>query len=54
VYIFGGDPFPEERFINWNFVSSDKAKLVDAKERWVKQEFPQIPGESGFVPYPSF
>lgn len=54
VYIFGGDPFPEERFINWNFVSSDKAKLQEARAKWINQEFPQIPGETGFVPYPSF
>lgn len=53
IYIFGGEPFPEERFINWNFVSSDKSKLLEAKEKWIKQEFPKIPGEIGFVPYPS-
>ncbi|WP_347069578.1 pirin family protein [Flavobacterium sp. WV_118_3] len=53
VYIFGGEAFPEERFIFWNFVASDKALIEAAKERWEKQEFPKVPGETEFVPLPS-
>lgn len=52
VYIFGGDPFPEERFINWNFVSSSKERIQQAKEDWINQQFPKVPGETDFVPYP--
>ncbi len=52
IYIFGGEPFPEERHIYWNFVASDKELIERAKERWLKQEFPLIPGETGFVPLP--
>jgi len=52
VYIFGGEAFPEERFIFWNFVASDKALIEAAKERWEKQEFPKVPGETEFVPLP--
>ncbi|MCY1532088.1 hypothetical protein D9M68_673350 [compost metagenome] len=52
IYIFGGDAFPEERFIFWNFVASDKALIEQAKERWRKQEFDKVPGESEFVPLP--
>ena len=52
VYIFGGKPFPEERYIDWNFVSSSKERLSKAKEDWINQKFPKIPGESDFVPYP--
>ena len=52
VFIFGGEPFPEERFINWNFVSSSKERIQQAKEDWINQKFPKIPGESDFVPYP--
>ncbi|PRY84628.1 pirin family protein [Mongoliibacter ruber] len=54
VYIFGGEPFPEERYIDWNFVSSSKEKLRKAREMWENQKFPEIPGETGFVPYPNF
>ncbi len=52
VYIFGGDPFPEERTIYWNFVSSDKNLIEDAKNRWVNQEFDKVPNETEFVPLP--
>ncbi len=53
IYIFCGEPFPEERFIYWNFVSSDKARIEKAKQDWLEQVFPQVPGETGFVPLPS-
>ncbi len=52
VYIFGGEPFPEERFIDWNFVSSGKERLKQAREDWIGRRFPEVPGESEFVPYP--
>lgn len=53
VYIFGGTPFPEERFIDWNFVSSDKELLRNAKMRWENHEFPKvINDEEDYVPYP--
>ncbi|RYZ78420.1 MAG: pirin family protein, partial [Proteobacteria bacterium] len=35
VYIFGGEAFPEERHIYWNFVASTKELIEDAKTRWV-------------------
>ncbi len=53
VYLIGGEPFPEERFIYWNFVSSSNALIEDAKLRWQSQSFPKIPGESGFTPLPN-
>ncbi|MDR6563224.1 MULTISPECIES: pirin family protein [unclassified Arcicella] len=52
VYIFGGEPFPEERFIYWNFVASTKELIEDAKTRWIEQSFPKVPGETTFVPLP--
>lgn len=52
VYIFGGEPFPEERFTDWNFVSASKGKLIQAKKNWDNQVFPVVPGETGFVSYP--
>ncbi|TVP50852.1 MAG: pirin family protein [Mongoliibacter sp.] len=54
VYIFGGEPFPEERYIDWNLVSSSKERLKEAREMWKNQEFPKVPGETDFVPYPEF
>lgn len=52
VYIFGGEPFAEERYIDWNFVASSKERLAEAREDWKAGRFPQIPGESDLVPYP--
>ena len=52
VYIFGGEVFPEERFIHWNFVASSKEKIEKAREMWKNQEFDKVPGETDFVPLP--
>lgn len=53
VYIFGGEPFPEERHIFWNFVSSNKKRIEKASQDWKDQKFPKVPGETDFVPLPS-
>lgn len=56
VYLFGGEPFPEERYIFWNFVNSDKDMIEQAKENWHQQNheaFPHVPGdEEEYVPLP--
>jgi len=52
IYIFGGDAFPEERFIYWNFVTTSKELIEEAKNKWVNQEFEKVPGETDFVPLP--
>ncbi|GAL87243.1 pirin-like protein [Sporocytophaga myxococcoides] len=52
IYIFGGEPFDEERFIYWNFVASDKDTIERAKEDWKEMRFPKIKGETDFVPLP--
>lgn len=52
VYIFGGEPFPEERFMYWNFVATDKAFIEEAKTKWLNQSYKPVPGETDFVPLP--
>ncbi|MHA3047816.1 pirin family protein [Riemerella anatipestifer] len=56
LYLFGGEPFEEERFMFWNFVHSDRAVLEQAKENWKNQNvaaFPKIPNDDKeFVPLP--
>ncbi len=53
VYLFGGEVFAEERYIDWNFVASDKSLIEAAKSSWEQRTFPLIPGdEVDFVPYP--
>ena len=53
IYIFGGEPFPEERFIYWNFVATDQALIENAKKRWQEQSFPHIKVETEFIPLPA-
>ncbi len=52
LLLFGGDPFDEERFIEWNFVSSSRAKIDTAKQKWINKEFSMVPDEKGYVKLP--
>ena len=56
LYLFGGEPFDEERFMFWNFVNSDRSILEKAKADWKNQNleaFPKIPNDDKeFVPLP--
>lgn len=52
VYLFGGDPFPEERYIYWNFVATSVERIEEAKQMWREQKFPMIEGETGHIPLP--
>jgi len=53
IYIFGGEVFPEERFIEWNFVSTSKDLIEKAKDSWSKDRFPGVPDETVKVPLPA-
>ncbi len=52
IYIFGGETFAEERFIEWNFVASDKAIIEKAKKDWQDNKFPGVPTETVRIPLP--
>lgn len=52
LMLLAGAPLESERFIWWNFVASDRAMIDAAAERWRKQEFTAVPGESEFIPLP--
>jgi len=52
LLVFGGEPLPEPRFIDWNFVSSDKAKIKAARQAWREKAFQLIPGDNTYVPLP--
>ncbi len=53
VYLFGGEPLPEERLIFWNFVATDQTKIDRAKQRWQAGQFPMPPGEANPIPLPT-
>ena len=52
ILIFGGRPLDEKRYMDWNFVSSDREKLKAAKENWKAKMFELIPGDDSYIPYP--
>jgi len=41
-----------KRTIWWNFVSSSKERIEQAKEDWRNKRFDEVPGENGFIPLP--
>ncbi len=52
IYIFGGKPFEQERFIFWNFVATDKKIIEEAKDLWRNHQFPEVINDDGYVPLP--
>lgn len=53
LMILGGAVMDGPRYIYWNFVSSSKERLAQAKEDWRKRRFPIIPSDANeFVPLP--
>jgi len=53
VMLLGGEAFATRRYVWWNFVSSDHARIVQAREDWDAGRFPQVPGDSDeFIPLP--
>nr|WP_298998762.1 pirin family protein [uncultured Allomuricauda sp.] len=52
LLLFGGEAFSEERHIYWNFVSSRKEKIENAKNAWKDRSFPMMENDSSYVPLP--
>jgi redox-sensitive bicupin YhaK (pirin superfamily) len=53
VMLMGGEAFPERRYVYWNFVSSRRDRIEQAKEDWRAGRFPLVPGdEAEFIPLP--
>ncbi|MEZ4964062.1 MAG: pirin family protein [Saprospiraceae bacterium] len=52
LLLFGGQALPEERFLFWNFVSSSKQRLEQAKKDWAQRRFPKVPGDDTYIALP--
>ena len=52
LMLLGGDPLDGERHIFWNFVSSRKDRLEQAKDDWRAGRFAKVPGDDEFIPLP--
>lgn len=52
IALIGGEPLGQ-RFIDWNFVSSRKERIEQARADWREGRFPRVPGdEEEFIPLP--
>ena len=52
LMLVGGEPFAEPRHVYWNFVSSSRERIKQAKDDWRLGRFPEIAGETEFIPLP--
>ena len=53
VMLLGGEAFATRRHVWWNFVSSSRERIEQAKEDWREGRFPKVPGdEAEFIPIP--
>ena len=50
--LFGGEPLDAPRHMWWNFVSSSKERIEQAKQDWLEERFGKIEGETEFIPLP--
>ena len=51
--LLGGEAFATERHVWWNFVSSSKERIEQAKADWFAGRFPVVPGDPDeFIPLP--
>lgn len=51
VVVVGGRPLGH-RLMSWNFVSSRRERIEQARDDWRTQRFAKVPGETEFVPLP--
>jgi redox-sensitive bicupin YhaK (pirin superfamily) len=51
VMVMGGETIGK-RTIWWNFVSSSKERIEDAKKDWKEKRFELVPGDDSFIPLP--
>ncbi len=53
VMLLGGEAFSTPRHAWWNFVSSSRERINQAKSDWREGRFPKVPGdEAEFIPLP--
>ena len=52
LMLLGGAPMDGPRHIWWNFVSSSKERIEQAKQDWQEGRFAPVVGETEFIPLP--
>jgi len=53
LMLMGGGAFSTPRHVFWNFVSSSRDRINQAKDDWKQGRFPVVPGDdTEFIPLP--
>ena len=53
LMLLGGQAFSTRRYVFWNFVSSSRDRINQAKDDWKAMRFPLVPGDDQeFIPLP--
>ena len=53
VMLLGGEAFATRRYVWWNFVSSRRDRIEQAKADWTEGRFAKVPGdEAEWIPIP--
>ncbi len=52
LMLLGGEPLDGKRHIWWNFVSSSRERIEQAKGDWKAGRFARVPEETEFIPLP--
>ena len=50
--VIGGEALDGHRHMWWNFVSSSRERIEEAKQAWKTQAMGQVPGETEWIPLP--
>ena len=53
IMVLGGAPLDGPRHVCWNFVSSSKDRIGEAKADWAAGRFAPIPDDDDVMPLPS-
>ncbi|MFN4112790.1 MAG: pirin family protein [Sphingomonadaceae bacterium] len=54
VMLLGGEAFTSKRHVWWNFVSSSRDRIMQARDDWQAGRFPLVPGDSEeYIPIPA-
>ena len=52
VMLLGGEAFATPRHVWWNFVSSSRERIEQAKDDWRNRRFPDVPDDGERIPLP--
>ena len=52
IMLLGGAAMDGPRHIHWNFVSSSRERIEQARKDWRERRFKMVPGETEYIPLP--